>query len=88
VKRSSVYESIASLLALLGAVLFGFGLCPVLNPIQFRMNLGPAFLPAMIFCLPASLMLMWIAFRLSRQAQRLKESEASNPEQVNETDSR
>ena len=74
-RRSAFYETVACLMALGGVLMFGFGIFPCINPIQFRLDFGPAYLPASLFSLPASILIMWIAWRLSREAQNLKRGE-------------
>src|SRR4051794_22368543 len=76
--KRSLYEGAAWVLALGGALMLGFGLFPCLNPIQWRVNLGPRYLPASLFSFAASFPIMWIAWRLSRQAQALQDEEQSS----------
>jgi hypothetical protein len=74
-KRSSVYEAVATVLAFAGVLLFGFGAFPCLNPIQWKFNFGPDYLPASLFSLLGSLPIMWSAWRLSQQGQAIKKEE-------------
>ena len=76
---ASLYEAVACALALLGVVMFGFGIFPCVNPIQWRFNFGPEYLPASVVSLVASILVMWIAWRLSREGQRLKQEEKERP---------
>jgi len=55
-----------------GVVLFGFGVFPLVNPIQWRLNVGDAYLTASRGSLAASLIAMSIGWRLSCLVQRAK----------------
>jgi hypothetical protein len=76
-RHSQKYEVAAILLALVGVVMFGFGIYPVVNPIQFGLDLGPGYLPASLFSLVGSIVVLWIALRLSRESQRIEAIEKS-----------
>jgi len=71
--RAALYEVAACIVALIGAAMFGFGIFPFINTIQWRWNYGPAYMPASVFSLFASFIVMWIGWRLSRKGQRLKQ---------------
>jgi predicted Co/Zn/Cd cation transporter (cation efflux family) len=74
-KRSSIYEIEALVLALVGVLMFGFGIFPFINSTQFGFAFGSGYRPASVFSVPASMVVMWIAWRLSQEAQRLKKEE-------------
>ena len=59
-------------IACCGVLLFGFGVFPLVNPIQWRLNVGDAYLMASRGSLAASLIAMSIGWRLSCVAQRAK----------------
>jgi len=77
--RTSHYEAAAWVIALIGVVLFGFGIFPCVNPIQWDSNFGPDYLLASMISLVASIGVLWIAWRLSREGQRLKHEEKERP---------
>jgi hypothetical protein len=74
-KRSTIYEIVARVLALGGTLLFGFAIFPLVNPTQWRLNFGADYLPAVVISLVVSVLIMWMAWRLSRKAQQLKQDE-------------
>ncbi len=73
--RAALYEILACVLAFVGILLFGFGIFPWINPLQFRLSLGSHYLLPSMFSLPASVVIMWIALRMSREGQHLKQGE-------------
>ena len=73
--RSALYEGVACIIALIGVLMFGFGIFPCVNPIQWRFNFGPEYLPASVISLVASILVLWLAWRFSREGQRLKQEE-------------
>jgi hypothetical protein len=70
-KRSGVYESVASTLALGGVLMLGFGMFPCLNPMWFDQG----YLLASLFSFVSSFPILWIAWRLSRQAHAIRKEE-------------
>ena len=74
-KPSAKFESIASVIALVVVLVFGFDIFPILNPIQYGFIFGEQLIPVSLLCLPVSLFIMWKALRLTREAQRLKHAE-------------
>ena len=76
-KRSTIYGLAALTLAFVGVSMFGFGIFPVVNPIQFEMTVGWGNRPASIFSFLASIVVLWIALRWSGEAQRLTQEEQS-----------
>jgi hypothetical protein len=73
--RSTIYEVTGALLAFCGALVFGFGIYPHVNPMQFKLDLGPSYYAASLACIPTSLIMMAIGLLLSKQAQRIKRDE-------------
>jgi predicted Co/Zn/Cd cation transporter (cation efflux family) len=76
-KPSSKYESIAAVLALVGAVALVAVYYPILNPVQFGMDTGRDRAPLGRYILgtPASLFILAAAWHFNRKAMRLKREE-------------
>jgi hypothetical protein len=74
-----LYEVSGAILGCVGVVLFGFGLFPSINPIQWRHNIGDAYLIASRVSLVASVAAMSIGWWLSRTTQRRRNSPMQNP---------
>ena len=76
-KLSSKYESIAAVLALVGAVALVAVYYPILNPVQFSMDTGRDSVPLSRYILgtPASLFILTAAWHFNRKAMRLKREE-------------
>lgn len=73
-KRWIAYELAAVILALGGVLMFGLGLFLWKYPIQFRFISGWEYLVATLAILLGSIVIMRIAWRLSQEAQKLKEA--------------
>src|ERR1051325_11519402 len=76
-KRAAFYRFAARILVLVGLVMFGFGIFPCVNPIQFRLTFGPEYLGDSIISLVASILILWLAWRLSRYAHSLKQQDGT-----------
>lgn len=72
-KQSAILEALAGLMAILGALMFVFGLFPRLNPIQWRLIFGPAYLTTSMASLVASIPVMALAWWLSQRSRVSKE---------------
>lgn len=72
-KQFKATNGAARAMALLGVLMFGFGIFPFANPIQFGFIFGQRYLPASLFSLVGSVPALWIALRLSREAQQKKD---------------
>jgi hypothetical protein len=77
VKRSSKYESVATVLALVGAVALVGVYYPIINRAQFSIDFGRDDMPVgwYIVGTPCALLILVVAWRLNRQAARLKQQE-------------
>jgi len=76
-KLSSKYESIAAVLALVGAVALVAVYYPILNPVQFSMDSGRDSVPLSRYILgtPGSIFMLAAAWYFNRKAMRLKREE-------------
>ncbi len=72
-----IYEIMATVLALGGAVALGIVYFPILNPVQFRLTFGQESAPLSryFFGIPASLLILGAAWYFNRKATRLKREE-------------
>jgi len=76
-KASSKYESIATVLALVGAVALVAVYYPILNPEQFSLDFGQDSAPLSRYIIgtPLSLVILVAAWRFNRKAMRLNREE-------------
>jgi hypothetical protein len=76
-KASYKYESLAQVLALVGALALGCGGFPCLNPIQFKLTFGEKASPILWMGLgvPAALLTLFGAWYFTSKAKRLKREE-------------
>ena len=76
-KASSKYESIAAVLALIGAVALVGVYYPVINPEQFSFDSGRDGMPLIWYIIgtPVALFILVTAWRLNCQARHLKHEE-------------
>jgi hypothetical protein len=61
----------AIILALLALFLLGFGLFPILSPLGFAFSLGDDYYWLALLSFPVSLLVMWLACRISMWAHKL-----------------
>jgi hypothetical protein len=81
VKTSPKYESIAAILALVGAVALVAVYYPIINPGQFSMDFDRDDMPLIWYILgtPASLFILAAAWHFNRKAAYLKREEQDAP---------
>src|SRR3954469_862230 len=77
--RSTIYEAVAVSLGLCGAIVFGFGIFPHVNPVQFKLSFGPKYYAASIACITVSIVMMGSGLLLSLKAQSMNPSHAFSP---------
>ena len=73
-KKSMSYEVLATVSAMIGAVLLVFTYYPIINPIQYRIDNHRETAPMIRFLLgtPISLLILSVTWYFNRKAQTLK----------------
>jgi hypothetical protein len=74
--KAAFYESVASALAFGGALVLGFGLFPLLNPIQWNLNWGKEYAVAAYLSASSGVLTMYLAWCLTRCVQKCKKEES------------